>query len=62
MRVSKICTDEEIALEHQRELLRDRRWARRGRMIGLAGRWLAILVLALRTDLHSVLKQVLSLF
>lgn len=54
MRVSKICTPERIEFERQREYLRDRRWARRRSMIGVGGRWMFLMALALRIDLGSV--------
>lgn len=62
MRVSKICTQEQIAFERQRECLRDWRWARRRSMIGVGGRWLVVIAIAVGIDFQSVVDTLERLF
>jgi hypothetical protein len=43
-RISDISTAEDIALEGEREVLRDRRWRRWRSMLGVAGYWLVAIL------------------
>jgi hypothetical protein len=51
-RISSCCTAWDAELEEARENLRDRRWARRRSMIGVAGRWIAFGGVLMGFELH----------
>jgi hypothetical protein len=53
MRVARIRTVRQAEIEERREALRDRRWARRQSMIGMAGRWALAGFVALSIDFHA---------